>query len=111
MEMSEIIKQAEENIRQAIEDYRRHTHQTEVLDNISNAFIKRLAEDSSRAKSPLLGGVWIEIITRFRSFLLRWSPLLGGVWIEIFENQLWKSTVDKSPLLGGVWIEIHSIIY
>lgn len=50
MEMSEIIKQAEENIRQAIEDYRRHTHQTEVLDNISNAFIKRLAEDSSRAK-------------------------------------------------------------
>ena len=53
MEMSEIIKQAEENIRQAIEDYRRHTHQTEVLDNISNAFIKRLAEDSSRAKQEL----------------------------------------------------------
>lgn len=53
MEMNEIIAQAEKNIRQAIEDYRRHTNQTEVIDDISNAFIERLAKDSSYAKQDL----------------------------------------------------------
>ena len=53
MEMHEIIKQAEENIRQAIADYARHTDQTQVLGDISDAFIKRLAEDSSHAKQEL----------------------------------------------------------
>lgn len=53
MEMNEIIEQAKENIRTAIADYRRHTRQTEVLDDISEAFINRLAEDSSRAKQEL----------------------------------------------------------
>lgn len=51
--MNEIIAQAEKNIRQAIEDYARHTNQTEVIEDISNAFIKRLAEDSSYAKQDL----------------------------------------------------------
>lgn len=53
MEMNEIIKQARQNIRDAIMDYRRHTTQTEVLDNISTMFIDRLAEDSSYAKQDL----------------------------------------------------------
>lgn len=53
MEMNEIIEQAKENIRTAIADYRRHTHQTAVLDDISTAFIDRLAEDSSYAKQEL----------------------------------------------------------
>lgn len=53
MEMNEIIEQAKENIRTAIADYRRHTGQTQVLDDISEAFIRRLAEDSSYAKQEL----------------------------------------------------------
>lgn len=53
MEMNEIIAQAEQNIRQAIADYRRHTHMTDVLDDVSNKFIERLAKDSSYAKQNL----------------------------------------------------------
>lgn len=53
MEMDEIIEQAEENIRTAVADYRRHTQDTEILDSISEKFITRLAEDSSHAKQEL----------------------------------------------------------
>lgn len=53
MEMQEIIKQAEQNIRQALKDYGAHTYQTEVLDDVSDSFIHRLAEDSSYAKQEL----------------------------------------------------------
>lgn len=53
MDMQDIIRQAEANIRQAVRDYRAHTYQTDVLDDISDAFIKRLAEDSSYAKQEL----------------------------------------------------------
>ena len=53
MEMQEIIRQAEGNIRQAIRDYGEHIYQKDVLEDISEAFIKRLAEDSSYAKQGL----------------------------------------------------------
>ena len=53
MEMQDIIRQAEENIRQAIRDYGRHTYQMDVLEDISDEFIVRLAEDSSEAKQEL----------------------------------------------------------
>lgn len=53
MKMKEIIAQAEQNIRQAIADYRRHTHMTDVLDGVSNSFIEKLARDSSYAKQNL----------------------------------------------------------
>lgn len=53
MEMQEIIKQAEQNIRQAIKDYGVHTNMTEVLDDVTNSFICRLAKDSSYAKQEL----------------------------------------------------------
>lgn len=53
MEMNEIIEQAKANIRQAVEDYRRHTDQTKVLDDVSEKFINRLAVDSSYAKQEL----------------------------------------------------------
>lgn len=53
MEMNEIIAQAEQNIRQAIADYRKHTNMTDVLDDVSDNFISRLAKDSSRAKQNL----------------------------------------------------------
>lgn len=53
MEMQEIIKQAEKDIRQAIKDYGAHTKQTKVLDDVSERFIRRLARDSSYAKQGL----------------------------------------------------------
>lgn len=53
MEIKEIIEQAKENIRNAVADYWRHTNADNILDNISDAFIDRLAEDSSNAKQEL----------------------------------------------------------
>ncbi len=44
---------AEKAIRQAVEDYSRHTWKTEVLEEISDAFINRLARDSWNAKFEL----------------------------------------------------------
>ena len=43
----------ERNIRQALADYRRYTYQTEEIDNVSDAFIERLAADNYEAKSEL----------------------------------------------------------
>ena len=45
MEAQEKIELAEQNIRQALEDYGRHTYQKYVLDDVSDAFIMRLARD------------------------------------------------------------------
>lgn len=53
MEMQDIIRQAEENIRQAVRDYGAHTRQTDVLEDISETFIETLARDSSYAKQGL----------------------------------------------------------
>lgn len=53
MEMQEIIHQAEENISQALRDYGAYTSQTEVLDDVTDEFILRLAADSSHAKQGL----------------------------------------------------------
>ena len=53
MEIQEIIKNAEANIRQAVEDYGAHTYQMDVLEDISDEFIQQLAEDSSYAKQGL----------------------------------------------------------
>ena len=51
--MLDKIEMNERNIKQAIADYRRHTTSTEVLDDVSDAFIKRLAADNYAAKSEL----------------------------------------------------------
>ena len=53
METKEKIALAKENIRQALADYRRHTTQTEVLDDVSDEFIDRLAKDNYFAKYAL----------------------------------------------------------
>lgn len=53
MEMQEIIEQAEQNIRQALQDYGAHTGMKEVLYDVTDNFITRLAEDSSYAKQGL----------------------------------------------------------
>lgn len=53
MEVEKLIEQAEKNIRQALDDYAAHTYQTDVLDDIGDEFIERLAEDSTYAKQEL----------------------------------------------------------
>lgn len=53
MDMQQIIERAERNIRQALEDYSTHTTQREVLDDVSDEFIRNLARDSAYAKQGL----------------------------------------------------------
>lgn len=53
MEAKEKIALNERNIRQALLDYGKHTYQTEVLDDVSDTFIKRLAKDNYYAKQEL----------------------------------------------------------
>ena len=53
MEMQELIARAERNIKTALEDYGRHTEQQEILEDVTDAFIRRLAEDSTFAKHNL----------------------------------------------------------
>ena len=73
MEMQEIIKQTEQDIRQAIKDYGAHTKQTEVLDDVSERFIRRLARDSSYAKQ----GLW-ELFSRSPV----WNEKIGALVIN-----------------------------
>ena len=53
MDIEKVIAQSEENIRQALADYAAHTSQTDVLDDVSDKFIHRLAEDNAYAKKEL----------------------------------------------------------
>lgn len=53
MEMQEVISRAERNIRQALRDYGAHTSKTDVLEDVTDEFIYRLAADSSYAKQGL----------------------------------------------------------
>lgn len=53
MDIEKVIAQSEENIRQAIRDYAAHTSQTDVLDDVSDKFIHRLAKDNAYAKQEL----------------------------------------------------------
>lgn len=53
MELIELIAQAKENIKTAIEDYGRYTETQRVLEDVSTDFIDRLAEDSVKAKQKL----------------------------------------------------------
>lgn len=53
MDIEKVIAQSEENIRQALRDYAAHTSQTEVMDDVSDKFIKRLAKDNAYAKMEL----------------------------------------------------------
>ena len=75
MKLSEnaiLTNRAEREIRAAVDAYSAHTWQTDILDDISPKFIRRLAEDSTVAKSDL------------RSFLSRsplWVPELDALKI------------------------------
>lgn len=47
------IEKAEQNIRQALKDYGRHTSQKDILCDVTESFITRLARDSVKAKADL----------------------------------------------------------
>lgn len=51
--MNDLYAKAERNIRQALEDYGKHTYQQTVLEDVTDAFIKTLARDSVWAKRDL----------------------------------------------------------
>ncbi len=53
MDIKEIIEKNKRNIWQAIDDYRAHTSDTEVLEDITDSFVDRLAKDNAYAKREL----------------------------------------------------------
>lgn len=53
MDMQEKYALTEQNLRQALRDYRAHTYSTEEIDDCSDEFIYRLARDSVTAKQNL----------------------------------------------------------
>lgn len=53
MTREELIDLQERNIRQALKDYGEHTYDHTILDDISDAFIERLARDSTDSKENL----------------------------------------------------------
>ena len=53
MQQKELVLRTEQNIRQALKDYRKHTYSTEVLDAVTDDFISKLAYDSVKAKADL----------------------------------------------------------
>lgn len=53
MNNRELIEQARENIWQAVKDYRTHTSEKDILNDITDSFVNRLAEDSVIAKQEL----------------------------------------------------------
>lgn len=53
MDAMDKIRQNKKNIWQAIDDYKAHTYQTSILDDITDNFVERLAEDNFHAKQEL----------------------------------------------------------
>ena len=53
MDINDKIELAKKNLWQAIDDYKAHTYMTDILDEITESFVNRLAEDSTRAKEEL----------------------------------------------------------
>ena len=53
MTTEEITELNERNIRKALEDYGRHTRKNEVLENVSDEFIKQVAEKNAHSKAAL----------------------------------------------------------
>ena len=53
MDIEKVIEKNKRNIWQAIDDYKAHAYNTDVLDDITDAFVERLAKDNAYAKSEL----------------------------------------------------------
>ncbi|MCR5440343.1 MAG: hypothetical protein K6F01_13055 [Selenomonas sp.] len=85
MKLEDKVKMAEKNIWQALDDYRTHTRLTAVLDDVSKAFVKRLAKDNTYAKKELRK-------------LFRKSP----VWNEELDAMVINGTRTHNPDYGRV---------
>lgn len=51
--MQELINKLEEDIRQALDDYGKHSCMTDVLDDVSEGFIRKMAYDAAYSKQAL----------------------------------------------------------
>ena len=51
--MDKLTELTRNNLWTAVDDYRRHSYETNVLDDISSDFINRLADDSIKSKREL----------------------------------------------------------
>ncbi|SEH23149.1 hypothetical protein [Selenomonas sp. KH1T6] len=80
MDIKAKIEMNKKNIWQAVEDYKKHTREKDVLDDISEKFVSRLAKDNAYAKREL-------------RTLFRMSP----VWDESLDALVINGTRTHNP--------------
>ena len=80
MKLADKVKMAERNIWQALDDYRAHTYNTAVLDDVSDVFVHKLAKDNTYHKHKLRD-------------LFRKSP----VWDEELDAMVINGTRTHNP--------------
>lgn len=96
MTREEKIALNEQNIRTALEDYRRNTCDTDVLDDVSDRFIRRLAADNYDAKAELRE-------------LFRKSPVWNESLDAIVINGNRTHDTDYSLVYRLVWKMLRSV--
>ena len=94
MELQKKIELAKTNIWKAIDDYRAHIYEPNVLDGIMDKFVDRLAEDSTYAKSDLRN-------------LFRTSP----VWDEELDALVINGTRTHNPDLRRIQSLADTILH
>ena len=94
MELQKKIELAKTNIWKAIDDYRAHTREPNVLDSIMDKFVNRLAEDSTYAKAELRN-------------LFRSSP----VWDEELDAIIINGTRTHNPDLRRIQSLADTILH
>lgn len=117
MEIQKKIKMLKQNIRLALNDYGRYTTQTKVLDDVSDAFVDRLAEDTAYAKDELRelfrkSPVWNEeldalVINGTRTH----NPdkvRISGLARDILRDVRSKANYEKADLIDQA---IHFFVY
>ena len=96
MTREEKIALNEQNIRTALEDYRRNTYDTEVLDDVSDRFIRRMARDNYYAKAELRE-------------LFRQSPVWNEDLDAIVINGNRTHDTDYGKVFNLVWRILNSV--
>ena len=94
MMMQEKIEMVRQQIWQAIRDYGKHCESTEILDDVSDEFVNRLAEDSVRAKHGLRE-------------MFRKSP----AWNETLDALVINGTRTHDPNYNRVYSLASEILY
>ena len=93
MELQAKIQLAKKNIWQAIDDYKAHTYQKAVLDDITDSFVSALAEDNTLSKQNLRA-------------LFRKSP----VWNEELDALVINGTRTHNPDYNQVYALAEGIL-